>query len=385
MPFSPPAHSSQAHSSIVCDHDWLSHMRSRPQILGEFAEALPGQGDLVMEEAAARAWPGHGGRALDHFEAALDEMEAGFTAIAEAEDAYRAAMEHWLAQQCLTWTTLAAAWVGALLSPRRREDYRRLVALRQTQPLSDREAAAAFRKARAEADARIQQGGRLAATWAVQAALALVLTGRTPSGPLAEAVQAYDAAVTRRAMLRHRIVVSAMGVSQTFPFEITPPPPPARRPRLAWPAELGSMGIPSRVEDPLRIAVSVRADGLSWEGGDVCVLELGEWEVAMPLSEAGSARMLGLISKFNNFRSVRGREDTMVLGYDVPKGVESMRLTRHMRNWQAEQWGLTVDLRYEKLPREKAPKGANAAGNAPGTSSGNSPGDSLAAGAPSRG
>lgn len=74
---------------------------------------------------------------------------------------------------------------------------------------------------------------------------------------------------------------------------------------------------------------------LSSEGGDICLLELGEWEVAIPLREAGSARMLGLISQCNNFRSVRGCEDTMVPGYDIPMGVESMRLRRHMSDWQA--------------------------------------------------
>lgn len=339
-------------STIISDQEWLSFVQSRQEILIDLDDAFPDGGDLTVSEGAVTALPGTGRAARESFLAALEDMAAGFAEVEAATQHYRARMEAWLIQNQMSWGTLATGWLGSLLSSRLRAAYRRQMELRQEKPVSPAEEAQRFRQAQAAADGRIQRAAMQAAAWTAQATVAMLLAGRTPSLPLIEAVRAHDVAVVRRALLRHSVAVSAAGRSQRFTVAMVPPPPPTRRPLLAWPVALGASSLPRHVDDPVALAASVRADGIDWSGDNECLLDVHDWQVRMPLSESGMGRLRKVLGQFRGYKSVRGREDTMVFAYDVPKGVENMRLSRVPLPRESDRYRLSVRLRYATVLRD---------------------------------
>lgn len=347
--------------SIISDHEWMSHVQSSPQIHEDVSKAHPGHGELSMQGHVLAASPTPSSSAHEAFLASVGEMAGGFADIEAAEREYAARMGTWLAQRQLSRSALVMGWIGGLVSPRIRRKHMERLALRREPRVSPQTEAARFTMARQEADRRIQRGAKLASAWAAQTALALLLTGRRPSHALIEAVRSHDAAIVRRDMLRHRITASAGALSQRFALEVEPPEPPAARPRLVWPTRIGCTELPARVDDPLGLAARVRADGIEWDGGDECVLELHGWEFRMPLGADGAEQLRGMLAKFGDKPALRGREDTLLFAYDVPQDVDSMRVSRMLLARREERYALTVRLRYATMLRDRTVEAAAAA------------------------
>ncbi|MDO9713139.1 hypothetical protein [Paracraurococcus lichenis] len=340
--------------TIISDQEWLSHMQSRREILAELDEVFPDGGNLTVENGAVTALPGSGRAARDSFLAALEDMAAGFAEIEAAEQHYKGRMEVWMVQNHLSWGTRATAWLGSLVSSKLRADHRRHMELLQEKLVSPAAEERQFRLAQSMADARVQRAAMRAAAWMAQTMTAMLLTGRTPSLPLVGAVRAHDVAVVRRALLRHTVDISGAGRSRRFRIEMVPPQPPRRRPLLVWPAALGASSLPRQVDDPVAMAAAVRADGIDWSGDNECLLDVHDWQVRMPLSESGMGRLQKLLGRFRSYQSVRGREDSMVFAYDVPEGVENMRLSRVLLPRTTDQYRLSVRLRYATVLRDQS-------------------------------
>lgn len=332
--------------AMLSDHDWLTLVQAQGEILAEIDEALPGCADLAIRDGSVVPVGGSPARARDCFMAALGEMESGFAEIDAAERHYVERMRIWIVQHRLTWSARAAGWLAGLVSPRRRAEHRERLALWHAPRVVPAEEDSAFRTARRQADARIEHAATRAAAWLVQASMALQLTDRTPSKALASAAHGFDVAVVRRAMLRHTLTVSALGSTERYAFDIAPPRRTAKRPVLAWPALLGAAALPQEVSEPVTFAASVRANGLEWGGARECILDFQGWDIRLPLSEAGAQQMRELLQRFRGYQSVRGRDDSLLLAYDVPKGVESMRLTRTPIPRVADGYNLSVRLRH---------------------------------------
>ncbi|WP_419896694.1 hypothetical protein [Roseomonas sp. USHLN139] len=345
-----------APSWIVSDQEWLSHVQSSQEIAEDFAEAFPGHGELAIDGHVLTATAQPRRPALEAFRDSLAAMAAGFADIEAAERHYVERMGVWLAQERLRGRSLFFAWLGGLLSSRLRARHQQMLALRQAPQVSAEAEAEAFAQARGAADRRIQKAARLASAWTVQAAVALLLMGhRRPSPALSQAVRARVAAVTRRDMIRHRLVAHGGGASQIFTLAVRPPPAALARPRLLWPALLGCQGLPRQSADPMGLAVAIRADGLEWDGTSPdAVLELQEWEVRLPLGEPALAQLDGLLGRFGRRPAPRGREETLAFRYNVPEGVESLQVSRLLLNRREDVHALTVRFRYLTRRQEKA-------------------------------